>query len=148
MRAPRGGAAGFTLIELLVVLVLMGALAAIVTPRFQAAMPGAETRATARLLESLLRDARTEALASGRPVDVAFDGEARRFTATSGVGAVAVPASVTVRFETVRLPYGPGPQRLRFYDDGSTNGGRIVLSSGAAEREIDIDWLTGLLDVS
>jgi len=132
--------AGFTLLELIVVLVIAGLLMAVVPPMLSAAMPGLQLKGAARQLASGLRYARERAIAgrvesreirvSGkpRPIEVAKALEIGLFTAESELE-------------------GPGHGNIRFYPDGSSTGGRVSLTYGDSGFEVDVDWLTGRVEI-
>jgi general secretion pathway protein H len=42
---------------------------------------------------------------------------------------------------------GEGQGNVRFFADGSSTGGRVVLDRGEKSMQIDINWLTGQLEV-
>lgn len=42
---------------------------------------------------------------------------------------------------------GKGTAGIRFFDDGSSTGGRITLERGQASWKIDINWLTGQIEL-
>ncbi|NWG46882.1 MAG: GspH/FimT family pseudopilin [Alphaproteobacteria bacterium] len=146
MHRAHGRAAGFTLLELLVVMSLLELVALFAVPRFQAGMPRAEVTAKAQSLAVLLRRARAEALRTGRPVDVRYEPEARRFVRSDGQGAYTLPPEPTLALSTVRLAVPLPPQTLRFFGDGSANGGVLRLEQGTAGAEVRVDWMTGSVD--
>lgn len=129
MSRPR--AAGFTLLEMLVVLAVLALAIALVAgaggPR-----PEAVARAAADHVAAALRTARGRAILEDRTVTVALDaaGHALR------VGDDA----------PLRLPPAlalSGPAVIRFAPDGSSSGGRIVLTGGTRQMAVSVDWLTG-----
>ncbi|MEK9944678.1 MAG: GspH/FimT family pseudopilin [Alphaproteobacteria bacterium] len=131
--------AGFTLIELLVVLTIVALAAAVVAPSLGSAVGFGQLRSESRAMVSGLREARAQAMASGRAVDVVLDrdhwriGEARRHTLGGGRMTVEVP------------PAGEGAQGtfIRFFPDGRATGGTVHLSRADRTRTIQVDWITG-----
>ncbi|HLY59100.1 MAG TPA: prepilin-type N-terminal cleavage/methylation domain-containing protein [Stellaceae bacterium] len=111
---------GFTLLELLVVLAIIGVVL-LTIPTGLGALPGMRLHAAQRTLADRLRTARQLAISTGAPTRVPL--------------------------ETIGLPRGatlsPHPDEIRFYADGSSTGGDLVLSDGKRSYRIRIDPLTG-----
>jgi general secretion pathway protein H len=42
---------------------------------------------------------------------------------------------------------GPGIAAIRFFADGSSTGGRVVVRRGDAAWRVDVNWLTGAVRV-
>ena len=131
--------AGFTLIELLVVLTIVALAAAVVAPALGSAVGFGQLRGESRAMVSGLREARAEAMTSGRAVDVVLDrdhwrvGEDRRRSLSGVRMRVEVP------------PVGEGTQGtfIRFFPDGRATGGTIHLSRADRTHTIHVDWITG-----
>lgn len=127
---------GFTLLEMLVVLAVLGLVAGLVVARGPMRSAGLDARTAANQLAGVLRAARSEAIATDRPVAVLIDGVAG----------------------TVRI--GPGPPRslgatllpparpIVFAPDGSSAGGRIGVAAGPVRRQVAVDWLTGRVSIA
>jgi general secretion pathway protein H len=144
-RAPRPvGPAGFTLLELLVVMVILSLLLTTVPPLLSKAIPGAELRGAARELVAGLRQARGQAIASGRDVALALDLEARWFRVEGAARKRPLPAAIGLRLTTAESALEDRARgRIRFYPDGSSSGGRITLAGAGQRRVVEVDWLTG-----
>jgi len=57
---------------------------------------------------------------------------------------VQIRDGIALRLVTARKELsGNVSGRLRFFPDGSSTGGRIVLVNDGDRREIEVDWLTG-----
>lgn len=109
---------GFTLIEMLVTLSIIALIAALALPRISGDLP-ASGYAQRAALERAIAAARAESAASGE------------------VQILDPAASV----EGARLDPSIGSeQSLRFYPDGSSNGGIVWQGKKAVLR---VDWLTG-----
>jgi general secretion pathway protein H len=138
------GARGFTLLELLVVLALATLLVAIAPPLITASLPGIELKSSARSLTAGLRLAREEAIRSGQDVAFTLDLDNRTFEVGGGYRRVSLPDSVEIKLtaaESEMLDEQVGA--IRFYPDGSSTGGRIVVSTGASGWQVGVQWLTG-----
>ena len=142
------GAAGFTLIEILVALAIVAFSSVLVASYRPPWSSGLEIDATAARLAAGLRLVRSEAIAANRSVAFEFDLAGRRYRSGS-----APPQSLPDRM-AVELLTITGEQQssaaggIRFYPDGSSTGGRIVLTDGFRRLAIGVDWLTGRVSVA
>jgi general secretion pathway protein H len=137
---PRGKSAGFTLVELLVVMGIMGL---ILTGVLAAKPKTAATRVAvaARAIAASLQLARTQAMASNAETVVRIDVERRQFGVAGSMHAL--PRGMTVAMtvaETERIADSGG---MRFYPDGQSSGGEIVLMLEGRASRIAVNWLTG-----
>ena len=136
---------GFTLLELLVVLAITGVVMAISVPRLS--LPGMlePGREAARDLAAGLSRARAVAIRENREATFTLDVEGRRYSVDGGPEralSADLPLSLyTARSELVDAERG----NIRFYPDGSSTGGRIILAEADPDRRIAvrIRWLTG-----
>lgn len=121
-RLPRQLPRGFTLIEMLVVLALIALVAALALPRL-GSPPSRTDQEQLRSALSLLADARSAAVASGRAqaLDPAALGLNARYAAATGAS-----------------------DRIRFYPDGSSSGGTLTLAPG---RNITLSLADGRADL-
>lgn len=138
---------GFTLLEILVVLGIMGAVIGIVVMHGPVRSQGLQTRAAAGLLAQTFREARAAAIERSEIINVAIDPVHRSFAADRGsVHTLAPGAQISVLPPALK---GPGETRLiRFSPDGSASGGAVILGTGTRRLRIDIDWLTGRVQVA
>lgn len=164
-------AAGFTLIEALVVMALMATAFALFAGAVVGALPGQQLRDATHRLAAEMRATRARAVATGVDQSFVIDTQARTWrsgaseafvdavasragmkAATSsdggmrrqGVldGALALGATVAREEQP-----GPGIAAIRFFADGSSTGGRIVVRRGDAAWRVDVNWLTGAVRV-
>ncbi|MGM0554347.1 MAG: GspH/FimT family pseudopilin [Pseudomonadota bacterium] len=137
---------GFTLIELLVVLAILAGVVGALTLRFDGALAGMETRSAARDVASALRYARGRAIAGQQETGVAIEvegleyrllglDEERRHSLGDRIAIDLLTDQTSLLSETEGA--------IRFFPDGSSTGGEVILSSDAGRYTITIDWLTG-----
>ena len=146
-RRRSGGEAGFTLIELIVVFVVMALVLALFISRGTNPGRGLNLQASATDLAGALREARSMAIASNRPVSVAIDVERRSWTPQGG-GETAFPAGTRVTLTTTGNETRKGAGNIRFEPDGTSTGGRVELIDGGRRIGIGVDWLTGRVTVA
>ena len=134
--AGRHPAAGFTLLEMLVVMALLGLAMTLVVPRLGTGGPAVQVRAAARDVAAAAREAQLEALTRNREVDLIVDAAGVH---RGGRRLQAFPAGLRLEL--------PDPEAdrlvLRFYPDGSSDGGQLQLAVDARAYTVSVDWLTG-----
>lgn len=142
---------GFTLIELLVVLAILAGVVGALALRFEGALAGIETRSAARDVASALRYARGRAIAGQQETGVAIEVEDREYRLLGldrerrhSLGEGIAIDLLTDRTSLLSETEGA----IRFFADGSSTGGEIILSSDAGRYEIAIDWLTGRVRIN
>lgn len=145
---PHGAADGFTLLELLVVLAIIAVITAVVLPNLK--IPGFASGAAkaAREIASELATARQRAIFAGQPVGLFIDVD----TGTIRVGNDPSHRPTGIKrlsiVTTARSVRDASTGAIRFFPDGSSDGGEIVVTGdrGATAR-IRINWLTGRIEV-
>jgi general secretion pathway protein H len=136
----RAAVSGFTLIETLVVLAILAGVTATVTlarPRPAAARVNAE----ARMVASTLQLARSRAMASNTETVVAVDTEGRRI----GLGRTIrqLPDGMSILLTVAATERRNQVGGLRFYPDGRSSGGEILLAYHGRRERIVVNWFTG-----
>jgi len=142
-RLDRSVTAGFTLLEMLIVMTIMALVALIAVPLLGRPSNTLLLETTARDLAGALRLTRAAAIA--RNVDIALDIDVDRHTFRSDAiplqsFASGIVAELTVA-EPERVTSSHGA--FRFFPDGSSTGGDIVLHLQGMEARICVNWLTG-----
>ena len=103
--------------------------------------------ATAQRVAAGLRDTRARAMATGKPQGFVVDLRAHAFAAP-GREPRKFPADATVRVTSAAEDAAPGGvARIRYFPDGSSSGGNIVVSEARRGVRVDVDWLTGAVTV-
>lgn len=144
---PGGRVSGFTLVELLVVLAIAALALTAVPPLISAALPGVELKGAARRTLASLRLARETAIRTGTDAALVVDVEARTLT-VAGRETVSLPSGITLRLNAAtREMLDEQRGTIRFFPDGSSTGGVVVLArptaQGQAGYQVGVNWLTG-----
>lgn len=143
----RRRAAGFTLVEIVVVLAVAALLMTAVPTLFDAMLPGVQLKGAARRTMATLRLARDTAVRTGVDTALVIDVEARRLD-LAGFRSVSLPSGLNLDLEVAsRELLDRERGAIRFFPDGSSTGGRILISRGqgaaASGYQVGVDWLTG-----
>jgi len=139
---------GFTLLELLIVLVIIVLGFSVVALNLSSGTGAFEHKAVVRDVVSALRYARGQALMRHQEMTVAFDLANNTYKVGDRDKDYAIPESIAVTVVTAQSELtGEGQANIRFFADGSSTGGRVVLDRGEVSKQIDINWLTGQLEV-
>ena len=134
---------GFTLIELMVVMVLVMLLLAVVGVSVTRSVEGAELRAVEREITAGLRHTRGQAIIQRQQQVFTVDSNRRTWQA-AGRDVVELPPGLEITMNTARSELtGEGVGNIRFYPDGASTGGSIVLHAQEREWHIGVAWLTG-----
>lgn len=134
---------GFSLIELMVVMVLVMMLFAVVGVSVTRSVAGAEMRSAEREITAGLRHTRGQAIIRRQQQVFRVDADNRTWQA-AGREAVALPDGLEITLNTARSELtGEGAGGIRFYPDGASTGGSIVLTAQEREWHIAVAWLTG-----
>jgi general secretion pathway protein H len=144
VRWPRG----FTLLEILVVLVIGVLLVTLVPPLLSGLSGGAELRGAARQLAAGLRSARSDAITRQREAVLTLDLAGHRFGVTGDPRIIHLPEGVALKLYTAQSELIDGATgNIRFFSDGSSTGGHIVVSGPRLAYRINVDWLTGAIAI-
>ena len=139
---------GFTLIEVIVTLAILGLALILVVGYKPPWSSGLGLKGTAAEIASGLRLARSEAIASNRPV--VFDLDVTGHLYRVGAGAKRhLPDNLSIELLTIiGENRGARAGDIRFNPDGSSTGGRISLADGKQHVAVGVDWLTGRVSVA
>lgn len=149
-------ARGFSLLEVMVVLVLIALAYTMLPKTVFSGVSGAELRSNVRAVAAGLRLARDTAINTRREASLQLDLEQRSFVLSSlsaAVGAEQKPHKLNDQLD-VKLYTSQADLInekvgfIRFYPDGSSNGGRVSIGVNGRTFEVDVDWLTGHVTIN
>jgi general secretion pathway protein H len=138
--------AGFTLIELLVVL----GIGAIVLASLQlfSGRKAVGLDVVAAQVATSLRSARESAVAFGQPVVMRIANDGSRFQFSTARASVPLPRGVRISYQGIagfnRAGLG---DELTFFIDGTSTGGRLLVTNGRAVTSLAIAPLSGAVRV-
>ncbi len=140
---------GFTLLELIVVLFIVVLGFSAISINLSSGNDAAALKAAARDIVSALRYARGQALISHQEITLTLDLGTNSYTVSSRDKVYAIPKAIKVTVVTAQSEINDeGRGNIRFFADGSATGGRITLARGNAAWQIDINWLTGQIELN
>lgn len=138
------GSKGFTLLELVVALAIAAILFTVVVPVAIHRQGHSELARSARDLRAALRLTRSRAIADDRPAALVVDVGNALYRPVGAAQPSAFPRGTRVRLMTTEDEALSGTiGTIRFYPDGSSTGGGVMLSLGRVRYDVLVDWLTG-----
>ncbi len=139
---------GFTLLELMVVLFVIVLGFSVIGANISSGTSTAGHQAAARDLLSALRYARGQALLSREETTVSLNLDENTYTVSNRDKVFAIPETIDLTVVTAQEELtGKDEANIRFFPDGSSSGGRIKLERNGINWQIDINWLTGQVEL-
>ena len=138
---------GFTLLELIVVLFIVVLGFSVVGINLSSGNDATGLKVAARDIVSALRYARGQALISRQEMTVTLDLAENTYTVSGRDKIYSIPKAIDITVVTAQDEVTEGQGSIRFFADGSSTGGRITLELGKAGWQIDINWLTGQIEL-
>jgi general secretion pathway protein H len=139
---------GFTLLELMMVLVIAVLGFAALGMKLSSGHSATEHQRAARDIVSALRFARGQALMTHQDRAVTFDLAENTYTVSGRERMFEIPQSIDLTLITAKKELdGEGQGSIRFFADGSSSGGRVKLEQDGRAWKVDINWLTGLIEL-
>ena len=134
---------GFTLVELMFVMIIAAFVLTLVGTSISRSISGAEMRTAARKLAASLRYTRTHAILVKSEQVFLIDTENRSYTAP-GRETVVLPEGMNVQLTTARSELtSENVGGIRFYPDGGSTGGHVLLEANERIYRVNVAWLTG-----
>jgi general secretion pathway protein H len=140
MKRRANPSAGFTLIELLVVMGILGLVLATVL----AAKPktaSVRVAVAARAVAATLQLARAQAMLGNAETVVRIDPQKHEFGQPRSMHAL--PRGMAIAMTVAETERSGDSGGMRFYPDGQSSGGEIVLTLEGRASRIAVNWLTG-----
>ena len=135
--------AGFTLLEILLVLAILGLVAALTLPTLRRPPDKLRLEAAARTLMSGLRSSRVEAIARNDDVVVTMHVDRRILESSTG-STIQIDQEISVEMIFAAAERRRGAAgAIRFFPDGTSSGGDIILTLNKRRARISVNWLTG-----
>ncbi|RLA24028.1 MAG: type II secretion system protein GspH [Gammaproteobacteria bacterium] len=139
---------GFTLIELLLVIVIIALAAAVVAPNIGSGNQTATINGAAREIASALRFSRGHALTRRKESVFLLNLENNSYQLTDRKKVYKIAKEIAVTLDAAQSQVLDENQGgIRFFPDGSATGGRITLELGENKRQLDVNWLTGQVEI-
>lgn len=139
---------GFTILELLLVLFVVILGFGVIGLNISSGSDAASHQSAARDLVSALRFAKGQALIGHEETTVAIDLNENTYTVSDRDKVFNIDENIAVTVVTAQEELtGEGVASIRFFPDGSSTGGRIKLERNGAIWQIDINWLTGQIEL-
>ncbi len=139
---------GFTLLELLLVLFVVILGFSVIGLNINSGNDATGHQSAARDLVSALRFAKGEALIGHKETTVALDLNENTYTVSDRDKVFTLPENIELTVVTAQEELsGEGVASIRFFPDGSSTGGRIKLERNGVLWQININWLTGQIEL-
>jgi general secretion pathway protein H len=139
---------GFTLLELILVLFIVILGFSVIGLSINSGNDATGHQSAARDVVSALRYAKGEALISHKETTVEFNLNENTYTVSGRDKVFSIPGTIALTIVTAQEEMaGEGIASIRFFPDGSSTGGRIKLERNSVTWQIDINWLTGQVEL-
>jgi len=139
---------GFTILEMLLVLTIAVAAMVVVVPNFSKGISSAELRSGARDLASSLRYLRGYAVSTAQEAEFSIDVKENTYRVSGRSKEYSISNAIHLTLLTVESEIqDEGLGLIRFYPDCSSTGGRVTLKAGDRTRIVDVNWLTGQVEI-
>jgi len=137
---------GFSLIELLLVLVITISILALVSPRIVNSLDSIQLKRLSRDIAGSLRATRALAITKGSETTwlVDFDQHHYRYTNKTKNYSDKIDLTLTT---ASKQQISQRVATIRFFPDGSSTGGELIISQEKFNYTIQINWLTGRIKI-
>ena len=128
---------------MLFVMIIAAVALTLVGTSISRSISGAEMRTAARKLAASLRYTRTHAILVKSEQVFLIDAENHSYTAP-GREPVVLPEGMNVQLTTARSELtSENVGGIRFYPDGGSTGGHVLLEANERIYRVNVAWLTG-----
>ena len=134
---------GFSLIEMLAALAVVALATTLVMPLALRPSDALRLDAAAQDVVAALRLTRAAAIAHNADAALTIDVERGTFESPA-VPIRSLPADLTVKLRIAEPERGRSQGGFRFFPDGSSTGGDMVLALRGKEAKICVAWLSGI----
>lgn len=139
---------GFTLLELMLVMFIVILGFAAIGVNISSGNDATELQSAARDMVSALRYAKGQALIAHKETTVDLDLNENTYSVSDRDKLFTIPETIALTVVTAQEEVaGKGMASIRFFPDGSSTGGRVKLERNATTWQIDINWLTGQVEL-
>lgn len=140
---------GFTLIETLVVLGILILLLTIIPPYFPNVIDNSKLKAASRQLYNELKTTRHLATSKQEQKQLLIDLEYKQYTIDTKTRKLDIPKDTEIKLIISQAEFEDNDKKggIRFYPDGSSTGGQIILSRKEHSYTVDVNWLTGKVTI-
>jgi general secretion pathway protein H len=136
--------AGYTLIELLVVLAILTIVMAGAVSFVVRSQDTASAERIAQNVAAMMRVTATKAMTRQEDFSVTIDLEAHEISAWN-LDTIEVPSNMVLEVVTAKSEvYRDDLVGIRFFSQGGSTGGQVVVIDEYEAQVIEIDWLTGM----
>lgn len=142
-RLQGGCQRGFSLMEIMLVLTIIGLMFGLVAFSIGRGVSNAEIRNANREVAAGLRYTRSLAMRSHSEQVFSVNVGDKNWQA-AGRHPAQIPKDMDITIDTARSEMtAESISGIRFFADGSSTGGRIILSTSGRKWVVGVEWLTG-----
>jgi len=140
---------GFTLLELIIVLLISVLGFAVIGSNISSGNQSTRLKSAARDIASALRFAHGQALVARKPVSVAISLADNSYRISNRAKIYRLDTEIDISLTVAEEEFTEDQEgSIRFFGDGSSTGGRIILELGNLVQTIDVNWITGAVLIS
>lgn len=140
---------GFTLLELIIVLLISVLGFAVIGSNISSGNQSTRLKSAARDIASALRYAHGQALMARKPVSVAISLADNSYRISNRPKIYHLDTEIDISLTVAEEEFTEDQEgSIRFFGDGSSTGGRVILELGNLVQTIDVNWITGAVLVS
>jgi general secretion pathway protein H len=145
-RTYRQADAGFTLVELLTGIAVLSLVVTIATPLLRGPPASARVAADAAHLAAAMRVTRAAAMAHNREMAVIV-APTKRAYASPVIPTQFLDPRMDLALTVGRKERSASEGRIRFFPNGRSTGGDVLLRLGSVQARVQVNWATGHVHV-